>query len=90
MNVKGMEKGFEDEEASLTRTVHDVFDTVPETAMEAARYNTADFEKNVSYNVTASGTVGGQQIVVPLFLDGREIARATAWSMGQQLAWQEM
>ena len=90
MNVKGMEEGFKDEEASLTRTVHDVFDTVPETAMEAANYTTADLERNVSYNVTASGTVGGQQITVPLFLDGREIARATAWSMGQQLAWEEM
>ena len=90
MNVKGMEKGFEDEEANLTRTVHDVFDTVPETAMEATRYNTAEFEKNVSYNVTASGNVGGQQITIPLFLDGREIARATAWTMGEQLAWEEM
>lgn len=90
MNVKGMEKGFEDEEANLTRTVHDVFDTVPETAMDATRYNTAEFEKNVSYNVTASGNVGGQQITIPLFLDGREIARATAWTMGEQLAWEEM
>lgn len=90
MNVKGMEKGFEDEEASLTRTVHDVFDTVPETAMDAANYTTADIERNVSYNVTASGTVGGQQITIPLFLDSREIARATAWTMGEQLAWEEM
>lgn len=28
--------------------------------------------------------------VVPLTLDGREIARATAWQMGEQLAWEEM
>lgn len=90
MNVKGMEEGFKDEEANLTRTVHDVFDTVPETALDATRVTTADIEKNVSYNVTASGSVGGQQITVPLFLNGREIARATAWSMGQQLAWEEM
>lgn len=90
MNVKGMEEGFKDEEASLTRTVHDVFDTVPETAMDAANYTTEDIERNVSYNVTASGTVGGQQITIPLFLDGREIARATAWTMGEQLAWEEM
>lgn len=90
MNVKGMEEGFKDEEASLTRTVHDVFDTVPETAMDAANYTTADIERNVSYNVTASGTVGGQQITIPLFLDSREIARATAWTMGEQLAWEEM
>ena len=29
-------------------------------------------------------------IVVPLTLNGREIARATAWSMGEQLAWEEI
>lgn len=90
MNVKGMEEGFKDEEANLTRTVHDVFDTVPETAMDAINYSSADMERNISYKLSASGSVGGQQITVPLFLDGREIARATAWSMGQQLAWEEL
>lgn len=90
MNVKGMEKGFEDEEANLTRTVHDVFDTVPETALDASRINTETFEKSVSYNLTATGRTGDTTITVPLFLNGREIARATAWDMGQQLAWEEM
>ena len=86
MNVEGMEKGFEDQQASLIRTVHNVFDTVPDTAMDAV--TTSDIERNISYRL--SGSTGNQQIVVPLFLDGREIARATAWSMGEQLAWEEM
>ena len=90
MNVKGMEEGFKDEEANLTRTVHDVFDTVPETAMDATRFNTESFERNVSYNMTATGSIGDTTITVPLYLNGREIARATAWQMGQQLAWEEM
>ena len=86
MNVEGMEKGFEDQEASLIRTVHNVFDTVPDAAMDAV--TSTDIERNISYKL--SGSTGGQQITIPLFLDGREIARATAWSMGEQLAWEEM
>lgn len=86
MNVEGMEEGFEDQEASLIRTVHNVFDTVPDTAMDAISSN--DIERNISYRMT--GTTPNTQITVPLFLDGREIARATAWSMGEQLAWEEM
>ena len=86
MNVEGMEEGFEDQEASLIRTVHNVFDTVPDTAMDAISSN--DIERNVSYRMT--GTTPNTQITIPLFLDGREIARATAWSMGEQLAWEEI
>ena len=86
MNVEGMEKGFEDQQASLIRTVHNVFDTVPDTAMDAV--TTSDIERNISYRL--SGSTGNQQIVVPLYLDGREIARASAWAMGEQLAWEEM
>lgn len=29
-------------------------------------------------------------ITVPLYLDGREVARATAWWTGEQLSWEEM
>lgn len=86
MNVEGMEKGFEDQQASLIRTIHNVFDTVPDTAMDAI--TTSDIERNISYRL--SGSTGNQQIVVPLYLDGREIARASAWAMGEQLAWEEM
>ena len=86
MNVEGMEKGFEDQQASLIRTVHNVFDTVPDAAMDAV--TSSDIERNISYKL--SGSTGGQQITVPLYLDGREIARASAWAMGEQLAWEEM
>lgn len=86
MNVEGMEKGFEDQEASLIRTVHNVFDTVPDAALDAV--SSADIERSISYQMT--GSTPNTQITIPLFLDGREIARATAWSMGEQLAWEEM
>lgn len=32
---------------------------------------------------------GGAVIEVPVSIDGREVARATAWYMGEQLAWEE-
>lgn len=47
---------------------------------EMARALTAD--------VTASAKMDAQ-ITVPVSIDGREVARATAWYMGEQLAWEE-
>lgn len=85
MSVEGMEEGFEDGEQDLTRTVTNVMAGTLDTA---AGVTGGDLERNVSYNLAA--TTGGTTIIVPLTLDGREIARATAWSMGEQLAWEEM
>ena len=85
MSVEGMEEGFEDGEQDLTRTVTNVMAGTLDTA---AGVTSGDLERNVSYNLAASS--GGTTIIVPLTLDGREIARATAWSMGEQLAWEEM
>lgn len=47
---------------------------------DAARALTAD--------ISASAR-SGAQITVPVSIDGREVARATAWYMGEQLAWEE-
>lgn len=85
MSVEGMEEGFEDKEADLTRTVTNVMAGTLDTA---AGITGGDLERGVSYNLAA--TTGGTTIVVPLSIDGREVARATAWSMGEQLAWEEM
>lgn len=46
-----------------------------------ARSLTADFTP--SYRASTA-------ITVPLYLDGREVARATAWWTGEQLSWEEM
>ena len=43
--------------------------------------------KNI-VTIEEAGRMADMTIVVPLTLDGREIARATAWSMGEQLAWE--
>ena len=47
-------------------------------------------ESGVSSNINATGTQEGLVITVPLFIDSTEVARATAYAMGEQLAWEEM
>jgi hypothetical protein len=37
-----------------------------------------------------AGRMPDTTIEVPLYLDGREVARATAYQMGVQMAWEEM
>lgn len=98
MSVEGTMEGFEDNEKEMTRVVHDIYSGLPETANDALRpfdFNYTgnareNIERDVSFNMTASGRMADMTIVVPLTLDGREIARATAWSMGEQLAWEEL
>jgi hypothetical protein len=57
------------------------------------------FNSDINYNVpdlsgyaadlSASITGTGQtRIEVPVVIDGREVARASAWYMGEQLAWE--
>ena len=98
MSVEGTMEGFEDQEAEMTRVVHDVYSGLSDTAQDALRpvdvsyngYGRESIEQQVSYTLQATGTTGGTTIIVPLSMDGREVARATAWSMGEQLAWEEL
>lgn len=97
--VAGGEKGLEDEEGDLTQTVRRVYGAVPKAAIDAMDIAGAgipimgdrdQLERTMTYNMTAAGRLLDTSITVPLYLDGREVARATAWSMGEQLAWEEM
>lgn len=90
MSVEGMEEGFEEGEADLEATVHHVYDAMLGAAGGGPSGGTGAMEQSVSYSLNATGRSPDMTIVVPLTLDGREIARATAWSMGEQLAWEEM
>ena len=89
MSVEGMEEGFEEGEDDLEQTVHHVYDTMLGAAGGTGASRGA-MEQAVSYSLQATGRGSDVTIVVPLSLDGREIARATAWQMGEQLAWEEM
>ena len=87
---EGAIEGLEAGEDELVRTTRRVFEQIPDTATGAMEWGGMrdSLERNVSYNLSATG--GTSQIIVPLSIDGREIARATAWNMGEQLAWEEM
>ena len=75
--------------------VEDAAAEVAERALDASmnvNYNLPD-TNSVSQDIGASFTSRAIQTVnrlieVPLSINGREIARATAWDMGEQLAWE--
>ena len=91
MNVEGMIEGFEEGEQDLTQTVHRVYDSMLGAVGDDTGISSRNsIEQAVSYSITASGKAGDNMIVIPVTLDGREIARATAWMMGEQLAFEEI
>lgn len=47
-----------------------------------------DAAQNLAASVSATSRASAE-ITVPLYLDGREVARASAWYMGEQLSWEE-
>ena len=47
--------------------------------------NLSDYAQNLGANISANANT---QITVPVMLDGREIARASAWYTNEQLAWE--
>lgn len=88
---QGIKKAFDDDSLSASaakalgeRTIAgltaDVNYHIPDVG-KYAKSLTADFSG--SYRA-------GAEIIVPLSLDGREIARASAWWTGEQLSWEEM
>lgn len=87
----GMAEGMEDapgidaaskelSKRALSSLTADVNYNLPDVT-SYARSLTADFTP--SYRASTA-------ITVPLYLDGREVARATAWWTGEQLSWEEM
>lgn len=91
MTTEGTVEGIEDTEAELTRTVNTVYGGMTDEAAKAINNAalSADLERNISANLTATAAMPETTITVPLYLDGRQIARATAYRMGEQLAWLE-
>ena len=101
MSVEGTEAGFEEGEDELTRTVRTIYSNMADEALDnvvqfPAPFSSPDYsglesiERNVSFNLAATGTTGETVITVRLFINDREFARATAWDMGEQLAWREV
>lgn len=49
----------------------------------------SEYAKDLTSGFSGSYKAGAE-ITVPLYLDGREVARASAWWTGEQLSWEEM
>lgn len=87
----GIALGVQDSEQEVLDEIDDLSGSIAREFALDVNYNAPGFSDvgrdlaaSVSGNLTGSTT-----IVVPLFLDNREIARATAWYMGEQLSWEE-
>ena len=87
MSALGMAEGFKEGEDEMQKSVAHTTAAMVEAATGVTGAGEG-MERSVSYNLAA--TTGGTTIIVPLSINGREVARATAWSMGEQLAWEEM
>ena len=81
-------KGIEDNAYKLTDAVEDLAGDMSAGIDADINYNVPDisgYARDLSASITGTGQT---QIEVPVMLDGREIARASAWYMGEQLAWE--
>ena len=89
-------------DAGQAQGIEENADIVEDAAEEVSR-KALDASMNVNYNLPNTDSVSkdigasfssrvlntvNRVIEVPLNLNGREIARATAWDMGEQLAWE--
>jgi phage-related protein len=81
-------KGIEDNIDTVEDSVNDVAKAVSGTFSADIGYNLPDiagYAADLSAMITATSST---EIIVPLNVDGREIARASAWYMNEQLAWE--
>lgn len=81
-------KGIRDNIGKVEDSVDDVGRTVAESFTADIGYNLPDisgYAADLSASITAQAST---EIVVPLNIDGREVARATAWYTNEQLAWE--
>lgn len=91
MSVEGVEAGFDTEFPTLNRKVYTAFENlggIAETGLSIPTMTQAAQDLNI--NIAGKSSGSPIQITVVSELDGREVARSTAWSMGEQLAWEEM
>ena len=81
-------KGIDDNIGKVEDSVTDVAKSIAGTFSADVGYNLPDiagYAADLSAMITASNSM---EIIVPLNVDGREIARASAWYMNEQLAWE--
>ena len=89
MSGEGFEQGFAGSMESAKKQAQiSVADALGGAAMGAvSNIPTTSLSNSVTFSGGAQ--MPNARIEVPVSIDGREVARATAWYMGEQLAWEE-
>lgn len=86
---EGMAVGITDTRAEVAGAMDDLSKTVYDTALNATvNYDLPDMSAYAQDLGASLNYQSATTIEVPLYMDGREIARASAFYMGQQLAWE--
>lgn len=81
-------KGISDNKGKVEDSIDGVAGTIATAFTADVGYNLPDiagYAADLSAAMTATQSL---EIIVPLSINGREIARASAWFMNQQLAWE--
>ena len=81
-------KGIDDNVGMVEDSVSNVAKRVAGSFTADVGYNMPDiagYAADLSATMTATAST---EIIVPLSIDGREVARASAWYMNEQLAWE--
>lgn len=81
-------QGIKDNADEVEDAVADVAGDIAMGFTSDINYNVPDiagYARDLSASITGTGST---RIEVPVMIDGREVARASAWYMGEQLAWE--
>lgn len=81
-------EGIDKNADKVENSIDDVTQSISTKFMADVGYNLPDitgYAADLSAAMTASSST---EIIIPLTIDGREIARASAWYMNEQLAWE--
>ena len=81
-------KGIDDNIGVVEDSITDVSRSIAGSFTADVGYNLPDIA-GYAADLTATMTAtAATEIIVPLSIDGREVARASAWYMNEQLAWE--
>lgn len=84
----GIAEGIEDGSGELDDSIDSLNTRMLRDFTADVNYNLPDMAAYAAGLGASISATGSAQINVPLIVDGREIARATAWYTNEQLAWE--
>lgn len=91
---EGVAEGIEENADSVDDSINDLVDSTMQSVARTLNtsagidYNLPDISGYAASMSAALTAQASTSIEIPLYLDGREIARGSAWYMSEQLAWE--